>query len=688
MNANPAPRQSFTIGLAALAAQCAELDARREQAAQERRAARERASRYQDPGLSIDTTLLPYEIPAHVDALLATPTRRAGEAQDQQTTFGALKRVVHSLLMWGGHDVQWFLEWMPGYAPGGGENVLWHELTTRRGRRQNPVAKVEKAFKYAREHIDAGLIPEADQLSYIHALNTRWAQALQTGRICLAPAEAGVLRYVMTRMAEQDTLKVTCPARTVGHAAGVSAMGAWGALKRLAADEILICHELGQAYGNDKPEKALAAVYSLSPQVPGGRCAPRTSRKVRSKHPEAKRKRSDECPGSCGIAPSVNAENPQVNPQKRGCAEHIEVYTTTPQLPSVTALIRGPGLSGSCCVNHFTAHPEIPGVYLVSEHDLSHTPVPADWTPAKVDELEDFFARQWGASAVLIPAARWPRLSCFPPVLAFESFTAAQHWVREHYVSRPGPETGPATRFPFLTEQKPKYAASEAHAQLQIWLGRHREGDRGGRRRVSRPSAASQGGQPYSNNRRPPGLLGCHTQPTPGQGLSAPGGRAGDTPDHLAGLTVLARVVDRTEKFLAELESLMGNSAPAPQPQEDPEEDYDPLSGYTPAQKAAIWRVQNGVHLREWRNASPMGAHGPRRGPDDLGPVTGWWGRSDHLDFNRYDTPPGHSRGPEDHNTFSALALTPEQAAAVLREFLPPEAPLRLPEGSPNKPDR
>jgi hypothetical protein len=37
------------------------------------------------------------------------------------------------------------------------------------------------------------------------------------------------------------------------------------------------------------------------------------------------------------------------------------------------------------------------------------------------------------------------------------------------------------------------------------------------------------------------------------------------------------------------------------EPALQPEEDHDPLSAYTPAQKAAILRVQNGVQLRSWR---------------------------------------------------------------------------------------
>jgi hypothetical protein len=64
------------------------------------------------------------------------------------------------------------------------------------------------------------------------------------------------------------------------------------------------------------------------------------------------------------------------------------------------------------------------------------------------------------------------------------------------------------------------------------------------------------------------GLLIGNIPRSSGQGLSPPGGRAGDTPDHLAGFTVLAGVVDGTHSFLAELESLMGN--PAPQSQEEP----------------------------------------------------------------------------------------------------------------------
>jgi hypothetical protein len=90
-------------------------------------------------------------------------------------------------------------------------------------------------------------------------------------------------------------------------------------------------------------------------------------------------------------------------------------------------------------------------------------------------------------------------------------------------------------------------------------------------------------------------------------------------------------VVDRRESFLAELESLMGKPEPQPdnthstrdmtpelmgtilrnlpkeskffrdKPALQPEEDYDPLSAYTPAQKAAILRVQKGVQLRSWR---------------------------------------------------------------------------------------
>ena len=37
------------------------------------------------------------------------------------------------------------------------------------------------------------------------------------------------------------------------------------------------------------------------------------------------------------------------------------------------------------------------------------------------------------------------------------------------------------------------------------------------------------------------------------------------------------------------------------EPALQPEEDSDPLSVYTPAQKAAILRVQKGVQLRSWR---------------------------------------------------------------------------------------
>jgi hypothetical protein len=70
--------------------------------------------------------------------------------------------------------------------------------------------------------------------------------------------------------------------------------------------------------------------------------------------------------------------------------------------------------------------------------------------------------------------------------------------------------------------------------------------------------------------------------------LSPPGGRTGNIPDHLAGLTVLAAQVDKTQNFLAELESLMNNSALPDTPE------------YTLEQQAAIWRVENGVHRREW----------------------------------------------------------------------------------------
>lgn len=96
----------------------------------------------------------------------------------------------------------------------------------------------------------------------------------------------------------------------------------------------------------------------------------------------------------------------------------------------------------------------------------------------------------------------------------------------------------------------------------------------------------------------------------------------------------------------------------------DPLEDHNTSSTpvvWSPALLGAVLRQQN-LH----KGSSASGG-----GPNDPGPVTRWWGPSDHLDFNRYDSPPGHSRGPEDRNTFSALVLTPEQAAAIFSQVAP-----------------
>jgi hypothetical protein len=72
---------------------------------------------------------------------------------------------------------------------------------------------------------------------------------------------------------------------------------------------------------------------------------------------------------------------------------------------------------------------------MVSEHECQ-TLVPQG---LKTDDLEDFLAQHWGVWAVLIPEVRWPRLGCFPPLLAFESFPATQNWVREQVWPRPAP---------------------------------------------------------------------------------------------------------------------------------------------------------------------------------------------------------------------------------------------------------
>jgi hypothetical protein len=103
---------------------------------------------------------------------------------------------------------------------------------------------------------------------------------------------------------------------------------------------------------------------------------------------------------------------------------------------------------------------------VVSESDPSHIPEPPGWTPQQgIGALEEHLAQLWGAWAVLAPQARWPKLSCFPAVVAFENSDAAGHWVRARVslLGRGGSGS-------WLSEQKPRYAARRAHAELQLWL--------------------------------------------------------------------------------------------------------------------------------------------------------------------------------------------------------------------------
>jgi hypothetical protein len=324
MDGSPAPRQTFTVGLDALAAACEEQQARQEQAA---RAAQERADRYNDPGRVISTTLLAHRIPEHVNAALARPTWAEGEGQDRRRLFKRLRYEVAPSLVLRGWSAEEFCDVMPGYTlprrrgfqycmvapveyyhP---HNALWDEITTR-GRRELPPSRYEpmvlRAFKHAEERIGEGMIPDVDQPAYGEALAGRWTTAMEAGRVRLSPMEVKVVGWVCSQMRSRGYLNIACPAREVAKELGVAdPKVAWRVLKKLADDRVLICRSKGHAI------KRLAAIYCLSPQLPGGPGGPRqTPTEADSKHYRAERTERVERNHSHGTDASLGPVFPQV----------------------------------------------------------------------------------------------------------------------------------------------------------------------------------------------------------------------------------------------------------------------------------------------------------------------------------------------------------------------------------------
>jgi hypothetical protein len=430
MDGNPDPRHGFTVGPEALIAACLQAEARQEKAARE---ALERASRYLQPR-PIGLDVLAHTIPPHVDALLARSAWDhavpEGTDRNQKPLYLRTRQVALSLVV-RGFDAEEFLAEMPGYTPSTpfkfcrgkwgtrpGQNVLWWDLCTRRGKLRDPGHLVTEAFLWAGKQVGTGFLLDIDQPDYIEALTERWRWRVQEGAVKLTKGERAVLDWVMAQMLARGWLDVTCASREVAKATGLTQRGALKILKQLDARGILICRNPG--VGDKRIRKA--AIYCLSPQLE------QTSAPTHSKSPS-----------SWGAlrAPRQDAVGRTKRPENQDLASgnpHCKTNKTAGQGPFPS--------------------PVQQELVLLSKNNSST------------------------------------------------------------------PNT--------LTSRGP-------------WIG--------------------------------------ELTPPSHRGMSPPGGRGGDIPDHLAGLTVLARVVDQRQKFVAELESLMGNPAPQPTPEN------------TLAQQAAIWRI-------------------------------------------------------------------------------------------------
>jgi hypothetical protein len=456
--------EGWATGFDAVLAHCDEQRARQEKAV---RAAQERASNHRDPGRPISTTLLPHVIPEHVNAAIAKPTWGEGEGQDQTRLFKRLVRDVAHPLLLRGYIAEEFIAFMPDYVPPpiqvwrGGErveaareNVLWEEITTRGRRARYPgqyEPMIAKAFKYAEENIGRGVIPDSDQPAYITALIDLWRGAAGAGRVRLTRCEAGILDYVMHQMRARGFLNVTCPSREVARAVGAdNHLAVWRALKHLADDGVLICRSKGVALAGR------AAIYCLSPQIQEKRCLhPQTPATTGSKRQRPERTRGSEKHASHGTSPSLKPVKPLVKP-----------YFDERQQVKHTYSLRGKrGISdphaspGSIGMFHPLSGA---GVRLVSDQDLDP---PAELVADGPAAVEDYYARLWGAWAVLWPG-RWPKAPHLPhgQLVVMESAQAAQMWVRTVVLT--------------LGRGKSSPASSDAQAGLQLWLAsqleRHR----------------------------------------------------------------------------------------------------------------------------------------------------------------------------------------------------------------------
>jgi hypothetical protein len=356
MNANPAPRHGFTVGLDALAAHCEEQQARHEEEqAQREEAARERAAYRPRP---IDTGLLGHEIPDHVDALIGQSAwadgREDGADRDQKPLYCRLYLVALSLTV-RGWTCEEFLAEMPDYTPSvrfkyrrdewgvrPGQNILWWELCERRGRPRDPAPMVVRAFKKAAEKVGRGYLLDVDQPAYVRALTERWRVA--GGAVRLTRGEAAVLGHVMDQMRSLGRLDVACPARAVATATGLTPMGAWKVLQGLASRGILVCRSRGVG---DK-QKGRAAIYCLSPQLeqafvpaPSKPPSPWGALRAPGRGSAGTTKKPERAP-RIGDSPTVRPGKPQVK-ALFGEVQRQTEFTyqgTTSFLPSCTS--RGP----------------------------------------------------------------------------------------------------------------------------------------------------------------------------------------------------------------------------------------------------------------------------------------------------------------------------------------------------------
>jgi hypothetical protein len=278
-----------------------------------------RADRCRSRG--VNTTLLPrWEIPEHVNAILAGHSWEEGEAQDQQVLFHRVVEVACSLIL-RGYDAAEAEEFLSTHTPvdrqgRAREAILWEELTTRGRHFKSATRILTRAWDYAQERIDGGYIPNGDQPRYASALAEMWKRAVKRERVQLTKTEADAFDWFVGQMIERGYLDITCPARALAQVIGTTPRGAWKVLKRLQDKRVLICRDRGVGVR----AQGLAAIYCLSPEVEQ---APVRARSRPTRSSGSRRESTGGRPGavkgrhSYGSTHTVSQRKPQVNPQKR-----------------------------------------------------------------------------------------------------------------------------------------------------------------------------------------------------------------------------------------------------------------------------------------------------------------------------------------------------------------------------------